>query len=418
MRWRREHNTRYTMKFNGTLRDQMVLKQTTNLRRNALNKCSHNTLYNLTQLWLGSKDCLPLVAINSQDDYLFDLDALSDDEDDAEADEGIDEVEEGVIVARGGPKYEKIMDDARKELTEGVQSRKAYMQLVGQKYWNAGLNLLQLAQLDIWGDVFERPEMLVWSYSTVKDSVGKEKVPDLSIGTIATRMSEAIYPAFRCHVHAMRHPELPVIVVRVKPYDAANDDARLKPLYLVFPYHSPHVIHLSMDHVYAQTVLHAVTQSVTTVADPISLVRSSALPTRSFNTLVTTLSDNRKAASMGSWSVFATGEVDQSPLAMVKKPPAKVANSKANRIAAKFTSKKITEPLQYRSENPQSMVEFRITRNSRKVTLRMEGTDVYAGVYRMAMRGDINDRKMPAWMTGEESSTSGAVNDGAYKADK
>lgn len=406
------------MKFNGTLRDQMVLRQSTHLRRQVLNKCSHNTLYNLTQLWLDSTDCLPLVAINSQDDYLFDLDALSDGGEDAEADEGIDEVEDGVIVARGGPKYEKIMDEARRELTEGVQSRKTYMQLIAQKYWNAGLNLLQLAQLDIWGDVFERPETLVWSYSTVKDSSGKEKVPELSIATIASRMSKAIYPAFRCHVHAMRHPELPVVVVRVKPYDSANDDSRLKPLYLVFPYHSPHVIHLSMDHVYAQTVLHAVTQSVTTVTDPILLVRSSALPTRSFNTLVTTLSDDRKAASMGSWAVFASGEVDQSPLAMVKKRPAKVINSKANRIAAKFTDKNISDPLEYRSEHPQSMVEFRITRNSRKVTLRMEGTDVYAGVYRMAMRGDINDRMMPSWMTGEESSTSGVVKDGAYKADK
>lgn len=405
------------MKFNGTLLDQTVLKQTINSRRVALGKVSHKTLYNLTQMWLGSVNCLPLVAINSQDDYLFDLDEIPEAEED-EDDEGIDEVEEGVIVARGGPKYDKIMEDAHRELTEGAQSRRMYVQLCSDKYWNAGLNVLQLAQLDIWADVFERPETLVWSYSTVKDSLGKEKIPDLSVSSIATRMSEAIYPLFRCHVHAMRHPELPVVVVRVKPYDATNDDGRLKPLYLVFPYHSPHVIHLSIDHVYAQTVLQAVTLSVTTVADPIVLEKSNALPTRSFNTLVTTLSDDRNAASMGSWSVFATGEVDQSPLAMVKRPPKKITNSKTNRIASRFTSKPVPNSMEYRSDHPQSMVEFRISKNSRKVTLRMEGSDVYAGVFRMAVRGDIQDSKMPSWLTGEESSTSGMVKNGAYKADK
>lgn len=393
----------------------MVLKHTPTFRRKALMKVSHDTLYSLAQLWLASKDCLPLVAIDSQDDYLFELDNLTEDEDEDE-DEGVDEVEEGVIVARGGPRYYKIMTEAHKELTELKTSRKAFVQFVGQKYWNAGLNLLQFAQIDIWGDVFEHPDLLMWSYSTVKDSRGKDKVPDLDISNIATRVSQAIYPLFQCHVHAMRHPELPLVVVRVKPYDTV-EDGRMKPLYLVFPYHSPHVIHLSIDDVYSQAVIHSVTQSVTTVADPILLVRSKAIPTRSFNSLVNTLSDSRMAASLGSWSVFASGDVDQSPLAMVKKRPIKVANTKANRVAARFTSGKIQDPLEYRSACPQSVVEFRISKNDRNMTLRLEGTDVYAGIYRMTMRGDVVDKKMPNWLTGEEASTSGRVQEGQYRPD-
>ena len=151
---------------------------------------------------------------------------------------------------------------------------------------------------------------------------------------------------------------------------------------------------------------------------------------------------NREAKSLGAWRIYAKGWVDGSPLAAEKFEELEQevlevlegdsARRKREALArARFGMKprrKNTLAVQEDEDEEIVMpalerVEWRIVHGypdpegrgavfSPSITMRLDGVNVFHGVYEGICEGWVDGERVPGWLTGEEGRTEGRVRDG------
>ena len=150
---------------------------------------------------------------------------------------------------------------------------------------------------------------------------------------------------------------------------------------------------------------------------------------------------SREASALGAWRVYARGWVDGSPLAAerleIREETGGDDKGRARREAlarARFGMRpkgKNTLAVEDEDDDDQVVtpalerVEWRIIHDypdsgaasfSPSMTMRLEGGNVFHGVFEGICEGWIDGDRVPGWLTGEEGRTEGRVRDGRIES--
>ena len=144
---------------------------------------------------------------------------------------------------------------------------------------------------------------------------------------------------------------------------------------------------------------------------------------------------SRESSSLGAWRIYAKGWVDGSPLApesIVDESAALPTDDRGKRemlARARFGMKVCKSNSLAVSEEDEEgddivtpaleRVEWEIVHGypddpsfSPNFTMRLEGTNVFHGIYEGIVDGWIDGERIPAWLTGEEGRSEGKIRDG------
>jgi central kinetochore subunit Mis15/CHL4 len=145
---------------------------------------------------------------------------------------------------------------------------------------------------------------------------------------------------------------------------------------------------------------------------------------------------SRESSALGAWRIYAKGWVDGSPLAadkIVEEAPLPVdERGKREALArARFGMKPrsrsaLVVPDEAEEEDDivtpaLERVEWRLTHDypddsqtpfAPTISMRLEGSNVFHGVFEGIVEGWIDGERVPGWLTGEEGRSEGKVRDG------
>jgi central kinetochore subunit Mis15/CHL4 len=161
-----------------------------------------------------------------------------------------------------------------------------------------------------------------------------------------------------------------------------------------------------------------------------------AITAKTLTTMMTLCGANRESSSLGAWRIYAKGWVDGSPLAPERLEqvesiiPTDERGRRETLARARFGMKAKTPNLLVATEEEDGddivtpaleRVEYRITHDypddsqvpfSPTITMRLEGVNVFQGVYDGIIEGWIDGERIPGWLTGEEGRSEGKVENG------
>lgn len=147
---------------------------------------------------------------------------------------------------------------------------------------------------------------------------------------------------------------------------------------------------------------------------------------------------NREANSLGAWRIYAKGWVDGSPLAADRFEAEQVTVEGDSGTGKREMLARVRFGMKPRRKNTLAVeddvdeeivtpalerVEWRIVHGypdhegrgatfSPSMTMRLEGVNVFHGVYQGICEGWVDGERVPGWLTGEEGRTEGRVRDG------
>lgn len=158
-----------------------------------------------------------------------------------------------------------------------------------------------------------------------------------------------------------------------------------------------------------------------------------AITARTLESMMTLCGASREASSLGAWRIYAKGWVDGSPLAPesivdeLSSLPADERGKREDLARARFGMKPRNNNSMAVSEDEMDdivtpaleRVEWRIIHDypedssfSPNITMRLEGTNVFHGIFEGIVDGWIDGERVPGWLTGEEGRSEGKVRDG------
>lgn len=317
------------------------------------------------------------------------------------------------------------------------KAKRLLLKCLSTEMYPDGLNLLQVAQVQCKSLLESSRDNHNWTFSTLYCG-GVEFIPTIDPSSFIKSLNKALYPMVIGHIYTTTHVELSVVVVRIQIFEQkygsteSHPFSPLKPIYLAFPNSSPHVLHTWGDDVYITAVFHTLAEILSKPGKPVTYKKSDSLPTKDLATFATLKGISRHSSASGPWSIYADNLVDASPLRMFQ-----ATNKKQRRLSAtddvtekrirlantRFTGRADGGPNKQQRENgkeytsrlPISMAEFKITEpfdedlTHPSITIRLEGKDVFAGVYQLAVDHSSDIENLPEYLTGEDGVTSGIV---------
>lgn len=351
------------------------------------------------------------------------------------------------------------------------QKRKIVQQIL--HYWPKGPNLLQLSQTDC-QLIVDRPNSYTWIYSTAKDTTGNDVPISLNPQVFLNNLSKDLSALFMTHIYVCRHPTYPLIITRVQVFDlnpmAAKGQSSSRPhisshrpYFVAIPLNSPHIIHTPGNDVVSNIVLQAVERSLPRTRHVVRLVTNEdQKPIRSLDSMHILKGVSRFGNSLGAWAPYADGLADMLPLKSIehhpelqpkieKQDPKDKIRTIANlRFKGSATGKVESESLfentksskkrravdanysddelddtngpktEFSSIAPIQYAEFvvkdTLDDTPYSFTLKLTGTDVFAGLHELAVLEDpiVDAATIPNWLTGEEGQSHGTVRNGHF----
>lgn len=212
------------------------------------------------------------------------------------------------------------------------------------------------------------------------------------------------------------------------------------PVYLAFPDSSPYVIHsyFPQENIYMKTIFQAL-EIIFAKTKPLRLQLSSEHPVKSLASMAILKGTGRSAHSQGAWGVYARGEADfnNNPLmsltdssefqaeADLEKAVLQQGQNLSNDNLRKLINLRFHGNIQAPEEKDSnvqfSSADFVIKSKYTGVSdfvptidLRLQGSDVFAGIKDLAMNRIIDILRIPGWLTGENGVSSGTVSDGIF----
>ena len=206
--------------------------------------------------------------------------------------------------------------------------------------------------------------------------------------------------------------------------------------FLGIPSSSPYIFHTpATDHL-QEIIRQTLSQVFSTPRYPVDVRPTKpAISAKTLESMMTLCGAGRESSSLGAWRIYAKGWVDGSPLASEPleeeetSPPADERQLRENLARARFGLKprkqnvlavteeesddEIVTPALERAEwrivhdFPDDSQDFAPT-----VVMRLDGANVFHGIFEGIVDGWIDGARVPGWLTGEEGTSEGKVRDG------
>lgn len=288
-------------------------------------------------------------------------------------------------------------------------------------YWPQGLNLYQVAEIDC-VDCFGNNFPHTWSYSTFADNQEEEVVPTIEAHSFVKAIEEAFQPITIGHifarevVHLHNDKDFNLVVVRIQLFTTGSAQKTtplvpLRPIYLIFPQSSPHVIHTAPGNdLNVRSALQALRTILAPLGGQLSLNHKEGVTTRDLIPLCKSLGASRSASAHGQWSTYAFNLADTSPLDYglgYNSQKRKSGLSSRQRLAnVRFTGDQYQSPT---DATCPPLTQFSSTISepvngafSPSIKLDLEGTDVFKGMYHLTVEGVVDGALLPDWLTGSQ----------------
>ncbi|KAG0671629.1 hypothetical protein C6P45_000120 [Maudiozyma exigua] len=328
--------------------------------------------------------------------------------------------------------------------------------LITLKYWNYGLNMYQLAQLDTM-ILLQHPKSYLWNshriYRTETD-----RFPALIIPNDFTRVLQELFQRQnqKCHIFYYRHPNLPLNMFRISLFELSRGDQHYierTPFYVVFTVSkSPIIIHTHYreSDTYAKLIMQLIKESImitsrvqsnsiTSMNDTkdsayITLKDEGSNPIKNLSNIYLTSGIDGTGNTVASWQSYSNGSSDVSPLSH----PSKHQSIKGKEAITKFDDKLERkrksmlrfhgkeldgEPV-YDNDIPVEKIKFTIENHIDEedplatpiqINFSFTGKDVFGGIHELCDEGVIDIDKIPGWLCGDNGTKSGNVIDGDFE---
>ncbi|KAK6524263.1 hypothetical protein TWF694_005919 [Orbilia ellipsospora] len=141
-----------------------------------------------------------------------------------------------------------ITAEEAEEAYRGLNSRKDIAERVFEREWREGLNMHQVAQVDM-QYLFDHPSSIKWTACELVLEEGKktsiDKLPKFEPIVFCKSLLEIMGPMVQCHPYYVSHPTLPLTLVRLSLHNPFPLPAQPPPqnqiFYLAIPTSSPHL---------------------------------------------------------------------------------------------------------------------------------------------------------------------------------
>ncbi|AOA63322.1 Outer kinetochore protein [Komagataella phaffii CBS 7435] len=346
--------------------------------------------------------------------------------------------------------------------TESNITKKKLIDKILVEYWPNGLNLLQLSQIDT-QLIVKKPSASSmgssgWTSSMAKIPLSGEELmitiePQLFLDQLMTHLSKV----YLCHSYVAKHPVLPLTIIRVQVFDFIPMKKRIpskdelvshKPFFLAIPQNSPFVIHTAFQDSVTKTIMQSIELTLSSSTRQVVLAPTNDPPVKTLEALHIFKGNSRFSNSLGSWQPYADGDVDMPVLGEEKNHPiVKVNRIDNNAVSNRPTREQIAmlrfkgtvDPLKserlfedtraikeveedntnpYSSIAPVQFVKLALKSaddsNENPITIKFTGTDVYAGLYELAVKGPVDAALIPEALTGEYGVESGTLENGKF----
>jgi central kinetochore subunit Mis15/CHL4 len=243
---------------------------------------------------------------------------------------------------------------------------------------------------------------------------------------------------FSKHIYIQSHPTLPLLLIRLLLTDGVPKEDLLSPrrtFLLAIPSSSPYIFHTPATDTLTDLIRQSLSQVFSTPRFPVVVQPVvPGLSAKSLGSMIQLCGGGRGTGALGAWRVYAKGWVDGSPLApeKIKMETVPATDERGGREAlarARFGLRPRMKNLLDASvgeEEEEEVVlpaleraEWKITHGYPDdvafepiVTMRLDGSNVFHGVYEGIVEGWIDGARVPSWLTGEEGRTEGQIQDG------
>ncbi|SMN20929.1 similar to Saccharomyces cerevisiae YDR254W CHL4 Outer kinetochore protein required for chromosome stability [Maudiozyma saulgeensis] len=330
--------------------------------------------------------------------------------------------------------------------------------LIIRKYWKNGLNLFQLAQLDV-SILLQHPKSYVWNSHTIY----RTEIEKFSPVVIPIEFLQTLQSLFRkqnqkCHIFYKKHPILPLSMFRVLLFENDINDKHYVervPFYIVFTMSkSPIIIHSNykISDIFAKLIMQLVKETIMIIsridsyhthsmsssksADYITLRDENSNSTKDLSQIYITSGIDGSGNPMGSWSNYGKGTSDISPLSNIQTHKSIIGKDDQIRqeqydnklelqkkSMLRFHGKESDGDPNYDNDIPVEKVKFTLENHidddplSTPVIINFEfaGKDVFGGIQELCDKGFIDVDRIPGWLCGDNGNKSGRIIDGDFE---
>jgi central kinetochore subunit Mis15/CHL4 len=226
-------------------------------------------------------------------------------------------------------------------------------------------------------------------------------------------------------------------MIRLVLTDGGSKDDLLstrRTFFLGIPSSSPYIFHTPATDQLQEIIRQTLSQVFSTPRYPVVVTATNpAITARTLESMMTLCGASRESSSLGAWRIYAKGWVDGSPLApesIVDESSPLPTDDRGKRemlARARFGMKPRNNNSMAVSEDEiddivtpaLERVEWRIVHAypedlsfSPSITMRLEGANVFHGIFEGIVDGWIDGERIPGWLTGEEGRSEGNVRDG------
>lgn len=319
-----------------SLPDDYIYKPYSDKFAKVLYALPRSSILQLVQHWLSDPLCEPPL----------DWSEIDIDSDDSDSDSDSDSEEKAKIHKQ---RIIEILKEEYQSLKDSPLSKRSIVQRILYDHWRNGLNMAQIAQIDIasFAEKTSGNTPYSWTYSTVYEASGEAQTPlhehivsNIEPNSFLTRFNEALYPLFVGHVSAHQHSKLSVIILRVQIFEEqsisvlrkdrlmamGSDKFRITvpPIFIAFPLSSPHIIHshfrLASSQNYIKAILQALVITLSRPSRAVTVQSTHELPTKSFDCFIKLKGVRRGVAALGPWARFGRGNAEPGALSLIPNP--------------------------------------------------------------------------------------------------
>jgi len=331
--------------------------------------------------------------------------------------------------------------------------------LIIRKYWKNGLNMYQLAQLDI-TILLQHPKSYLWNSHTVyKTDIEKFAPVVVPIEFLQTLQSLFRKQNQRCHIFYKKHPSLPLNMFRVLMFECNRNGTHYIekiPFYIVFTISkSPIIIHTHyrISDIFARLIMQLVKDAIMATSridsfythsmissnntEYITLRDGNSNPIKDLSQIYATTGIDGSGNSMGTWATYGEGISDISPLSNTQihksitgkddlTPHAQHHNKLElqKKSMLRFHGKELNGDPCYDNDITVEKIKFTLENHiddddplSTPVTINFEfsGKDIFGGIHELCDKGMIDIDHIPGWLCGDNGNKSGKIIDGDFE---
>jgi central kinetochore subunit Mis15/CHL4 len=237
------------------------------------------------------------------------------------------------------------------------------------------------------------------------------------------------------HVYIQSHPDFSLLIIRLVLTDGSfqKDDllSSRRTFFLGIPSSSPYIFHTPATDQLQEIIRQSLSQVFSTPRHPVVVTRTKpSITAKTLATMMTLCGANRETAALGAWRIYAKGWADGSPLAAETIVDEEDLSTGREALArARFGLKPRKRNVLAVEEDEVDdivtpaleRVEWRIIHGypddsqapfAPSMNMRLEGANVFHGVYEGVLEGWIDGERVPGWLIGEEGRSEGKVRDG------